>query len=120
MTDKELLELAAKAFWGSEIGDTCSVRWSEKDESICYMHGDNQDHDGRDVELCWNPLDWYHDALQLSVKLGISIEYVRDSDGRIIGATTNGHEFECVNAADPGAATCRAIVRAAAEIGAKA
>lgn len=44
MTDRELLEAAAKAYWGSEIDDTCSIRWLDKDECIGYTHGDNQDH----------------------------------------------------------------------------
>lgn len=116
-TDRELLELAAKAFWGAEIGDTCSVRWSEIDEAICYMHGDNQDHNGQDVELCWNPLEWNHDALQLAVKLRLHIGL----ESHTVSAWANDDfgNFMTERHADRGdeAGTRRAIVRAAAYIG---
>lgn len=123
MTDRELLELAAKAYWGAEIDDTCSVRWSENDDAIVYMHGDNQDHNGRDVELVWNPLESDHDAFRLAVKLRIDF-YIGD-DGGI--ATYAGYFDPAINnrqrfaiekhGADDFAATRRAIVRAAAEVG---
>lgn len=121
MTDRELLELAAKAYWGEEIDDVCSVRWSENDNAIVYMHGDNQDHNGRDVELCWNPLEWDHDALRLAVKLEIVVTPPIVSMGygqataKII--KTQKQVVEWGDKRDPHAATRRAIVRAAAEIG---
>lgn len=104
MSDRELLEFAAKAYWGAEIDDTCSVRWLDKDECIGYMHGDNQDHNGSDVELCWNPLEWDHDALPLAVKLYLW-EAIRMAH-RDVSADVDIYT-----------ATRRAIVRAAAEIG---
>ena len=97
MTDRELLELAAKAA-GIELdwfGDgTPAIK--EKDENIdpvwAFMDP-------------WNPLTDDGDALRLAVKLGMFMRgIVRDiPDGEFIK--------------DPYAATRRAIVRAAAEIG---
>lgn len=85
MTDRELLELAAKAA-------------------------------GRPV-WAWNPLDDDGDALRLAVKLWLTIQvddedrrtYVVGSTGRCIGTEPHGDDLY--------AATRRAIVRAAAEIG---
>ena len=62
-TDRELLELAARAFWREEIGDVCSVRWLEEEQAIGYTHAENQDHDGIDQEFVWNPLEDDGDAL---------------------------------------------------------
>lgn len=75
MTDKELLESAAKAYWGDEIDDVCSIRWLEADQAIGYTHGDNQDHNGQDVEYCWNPLTDDGDALRLAARLHLGIRY---------------------------------------------
>lgn len=109
LTDRELLELAAKAA-GVEIraviGDTL---WMP---------------DG----ICWNPLIDGADALRLSVKLGMNVDVhrmypncgwphpwveVRGYESRrvlaMVVATDNGASLD--------AATCRAIVCAAAEIG---
>lgn len=131
MTDRELLELAARAFWGDEIDDTCSIRWSENDNAIIYMHGDNQDHNGRDVELCWNPLEWDHDALPLAVKLRLQVQINERSIVIYFNQSETGetkpelyeyppmHQDADYNLTpvDHEAATRRAIVRAAAEIG---
>lgn len=74
-TDRELLELAAKAFWA---GDECTF-WFDASEgdggSIVYIHADNQDHNGQDRELVWNPLADDADALRLAVKLWIWLDY---------------------------------------------
>lgn len=122
MNDRELLELAAQAYWGNEIDDVCSIEWSEKDQAIAYTHADNQDHNGQDRNFLWNPLTDDGDAFRLAVKLRLDVLF----DG-----------FDCPNAyvevvaneptdmqpwaaesmkADPYAATRRAIVRAAAAI----
>lgn len=95
MSDRELLELAAKAavieIWFDDNGDYC-------------FSVDSNHHSTR-----WNPLTDDGDALRLAVKLGIVIDpfhgivMVHDLD---IGIATN--DF---------AATRRAIVLAAAEIG---
>ena len=55
MTDRELLERAAKAYWADEIDDVCSIRWLEADQAVGYTHGDNQNHNGDDQEFVWNP-----------------------------------------------------------------
>ena len=128
MTDRELLEAAAKAYWGSEIDDTCSIRWLDIDSCIGYTHGENQDHNGCDIELCWNPLEYDAEAFRLAVKLRLDIDNGSPSDGnRYVCAYRCGIamvrdpvseieeiEDECQRLA----ATRRAIVRAAAEIGA--
>jgi hypothetical protein len=124
MTDRELLEAAAVAYWGDEIDDVCSIRWLEEDQAIGYTHGDNQDHNGEDREFVWNPLTADGDALRLLTKLPFRELYVSE-----IGATVSwrrhdpsGHGYKCDEYADDhggdlNAATRRAIVRAAAAIG---
>jgi hypothetical protein len=89
LTDKELLELSAKA-----AGIDATFRW---------------DGYGRGAMVCddktrWNPLTTDGDALRLAVKLGIDIAQVQI-------------DFWDKDSTDPYAATRRAIVRAAAEIG---
>ena len=91
MTDRELLEFAAKAA-------------GYKKRFVHY--------------LGWNPLTDDGDALRLAVKLGLGVsvplgykrtDVVAFSDSRINAIESHG--------SDPLAATRRAIVRAAAEIG---
>ena len=83
MTDRELLELAAKA-----VGKR-------------YVDGESWDEDAG-----WNPLTDDGDALRLAVKLSLLC------DDDVQYAPVNVWEGQ-----DPYAATRRAIVRAAAEIG---
>ena len=94
MTDRELLEAAAKA-----AGLTI-LSWPQEDYAVV-QNGDQQ--------CGWSPLAFDSDALRLAVKL-------REKFGTDI-ATCFGigrfSEWET----DPYAATRRAIVRAAAEIG---
>jgi len=111
--DKELLELAAKAYWGDEIDDVCSIRWLDADQAIGYTHADNQDHNGQDQEYVWNPLTNDGDALRLAVKLTIHIT----SSPTDAWASTLLVDATEPMGTDPYAATRRAIVRAAAEIG---
>lgn len=98
MTDRELLELAAKAA-GIE------VYWC--DSNSCFWLADESD--------SFVPLDHDGDALRLAVKLGFIVDthgmYVRVSFpfGENLAMETHN--------SDPYAATRRAIVRAAAEIG---
>ena len=96
MTDRELLELAAKAIGGSLVwtGDTCLLFDAEKCTSGA-----------------WNPLTDDGDALRLAVKLGISVQHEIER-----GIIWCNHQVT-PNTTDPYAATRRAIVRAAAEIG---
>ena len=125
-SDRELLEMAAKAFWDSEIDDVCSIRWLDADQAIGYTHGDNQDHNGRDVELCWNPLTDDGDALRLAVALNLDIlqDPVKLKTNMVeVVANEYGDEERMLWASEhrapyPYAATRRAIVRAAAAIGA--
>ncbi len=102
MTDKELLELAAKAagieydFCRPELGG-CQIRKP-------FVSG------------FWNPLTDDGDALRLAVKLKIDVKHYDDHvvgwfDGGYIGTGRIPYE------GNPCAATRRAITRAAAEIG---
>jgi hypothetical protein len=111
MTDKELLELAAKAAGMSEkwSGDGIYVR-----EQFC--------------EVPWNPLESDSDALRLAVKLRLTLK-LDDSSAALAGIgehqlgapTIDGlgpwYRKEWHSDSDPYAATRRAITRAAAEIG---
>ena len=93
MTDKELLELAAKAAG-------IKINWSTQGihkPPVAYADG---------CSTAWNPLTDDGDALRLAVKLDILIDAA-------FASATEKIEYEI----DQLAATRRAIVRAAAEIG---
>ena len=89
MTDRELLELAAKAAGIAVSFDRARRDWG------------------------WNPLDDDGDALRLAVKLRIDLLHAFDTR-TAMAENTSGYAAE---GQDPCAATRRAIVRAAAEIG---
>jgi hypothetical protein len=102
MTDRELLELAAKAagydlYFATKENDFCSI-------GPCYTKE-------------WNPLTDDGDALRLAVDLMLEIypcgtcTIVEDWEPQSV------HISVKINDSDPYAATRRAIVRAAAEIG---
>jgi hypothetical protein len=95
MTDRELLELAAKAA-GIEVD--C---WLDEDPRALTSVG------------LWNPLTDDADALRLAVKQGLIVECGRAWISR------HGPMFGKDVLPDPYAATRRAIVRAAAAIGGK-
>jgi hypothetical protein len=104
MTDRELLELAAKA-----AGEYHGM-WSDEENAFIEPYGEDF--------IEWNPLDDDGDALRLAVRLEIVVEYRRDVDtafsfnyAQALGIGQNNKNL------DPYAATRRAIVRAAAEIG---
>ena len=104
MTDRELLELAAKAA-GVPLKDL-SDRYDCWEETPSLIH------------TAWNPLTDDGDALRLAVKLGIDlIQHDTFSEGLLecvaYGCTCEIEAYK----GDPYAATRRAIVRAAAEIG---
>ena len=106
MTDKELLELAAKAAnQPIEFTDGVPVAFIE----------------GGEVFPPWNPLIEDGDALRLAVKLNMQITIEDDRCGAVTVAW--GDEFDTYiaeSSKDPDAAyasTRRAIVRAAASIG---
>jgi hypothetical protein len=108
MTDKELLELAAKAA-GMQI-----FVWGKKgSENYCIKNNDGTPGNR------WNPLTDDGDALRLAVKLKIDV--IRDFD-RVIACYGDDefeteYFYETPTPTDPYAATRRAITRAAAEIG---
>ncbi|QKH34626.1 hypothetical protein FOC84_06535 [Achromobacter pestifer] len=121
-TDRELLELAARANWAQEVADDeISLRYCEINDGILYLHADNQDHNGRDREFVWNPLTDDGDALRLAVKLSLRVE--ARPDGHIYvwsGEYLIWRDFAFNEHVDHEreAAMRRAIVNTAAEIGA--
>ena len=108
MVDQELLELAARAAGLNVKAQSVNAddRW------IGLIVGEKHTREKK----FWNPLADDGDALRLAVKLGLRIEI----NTQVLGDTLVISEFydnvECHNG-DPYAATRRAIVRAAAEIG---
>ena len=109
MSDKELLELAAKAAGIELLGYSCV--------------------DGRMMTTSypttpftkryWTPLTNDGDALRLAVKLGLDINAYSTSQETSACLYREGIKFRCIEKKndDPYAAARRAIVRAAAEIG---
>lgn len=99
MSDRELLELAAKAA-GVVIN---KARTAERDEA-------GYGHLGlwTTTTTNWNPLTDDGDALRLAVRLEMDI-FFNDGDTDVLGVSEGG--------GDPFKRTRRAIVRAAAEIG---
>lgn len=99
-TDRELLERAAKAA-GYEYA----------------KHGGYIVVDG--IPGNWNPLTDDGDALRLAVKLRLTVSWDRfDDDDYATATPPHTHQgYDCMVDQDPHAATRRAIVRAAAEIG---
>ena len=101
MTDRELLELAAKA---AGIEGT----WDRYADVFVPQEG----------RIFWNPLNDDGDALRLAVKLRIKLIFRTNLNGEFVYADADGVMFQPQPAKpDPEAATRRAIVRAAAEIG---
>ena len=111
MNDRELLELAAKAAGIEYLGyqPECSYRVTGIGDT------------GAPLLESWNPLTDDGDALRLAVKLGKAIEFYFYKGAVIAKYQTRdgvGYKWLKEDAEDdPYAATRRAIVRAAAEIG---
>ena len=103
MTDRELLELAAKA------AEIC-IAWDFDGPELATK-------DGRSTSFTWNPLTDDGDALRLAVKLRMNLN--REETWGLTSAWCEGLDsgFGFDHNDDPYAATRRAIVRAAAEIG---
>lgn len=97
MTDKELLEFAAKA---------AGMGYADKDDKWISFAPDN-----------WNPLTDDGDALRLAVKLNVDVEIFSDITTVWLQIGCGYSEITQPHDGDPYAATRRAIVRAAAEIG---
>jgi hypothetical protein len=98
-TDRELLELAAKAVGINyhHISDE-GVWWRENPMS--------------DLADCWNPLTDDGDALRLAVKLGLQID-----TPKYLGFGSSCGNMTVFRDGCPYAQTRQAVVRAAAEIG---
>jgi len=103
MTDREMLELAAKA-----AGYSCRIRTTKIGIEKFYVNGH-----------VWNPLIDDGDALRLAVKLGLMLDEITQGymAGHWVATHTNIESCYELAIPDPYAATRRAIVRAAAEIG---
>ncbi len=111
MSDRELLELAAKAAGYIIIWQVFEVPFDD-----FYWIGPAyglqiEDHDG-----VWNPLEDDGDALRLAVKLDLDIELTEDS-AWANGINVQNYQLFEWHHNDKCAATRRAIVCAAAEIG---
>lgn len=105
MTDRELLELAAKAAGMDYLVWTPGVSPLVPGEKR--ING----------QMVWNPIHDDGDALRLAVRLDIEIEPVRFGGRAIVRDDDDyGEQFD-EESSDRMAATRRAIARAAAEIG---
>jgi hypothetical protein len=99
MTDRELLELAAKA---------AGLNFKVLDNEVCIQYlGAGYEWEG------WNPRNNNADAFALAVKLCMNVN-VYQNDTRVTADDVLVCEY---HGADPEGATRRAIVRAAAEMG---
>ena len=112
-TDRELLELAAKAAGLTIVGSIPSI-----------LHDDDWlETTDNGPDMFWNPLQNDGDALRLAVKLRIMLNREINCGYDIveaIGPERDDMTCHCSTESiegDPYAATRRAIVRAAAEIG---
>lgn len=103
MTDRELLEAAAKAA-GIEVTPHPNNRIFPN--YVFLAHGQN-----------WNPLTDDGDALRLAVTLSIDVLQQRDEPAEVWAEAPKQRTVSEWARRDPYAATRRAIVRAAAEIG---
>jgi hypothetical protein len=131
VNDRELLERAAKA--AGIVG-----HWERDSAFVQERYYFNVPYDNQNMltGFRWDPLHDDGDALRLAVKLGMDIGVYLDHDGEdhegrtyantrhLLGYGTDGiaswqcHQYQREDhGADPCAATRRAIVRAAAEIG---
>lgn len=117
-TDRELLELAAKAA-GIEIAE-----WCDEDGFSIRLRDYDPANPMRPQFGVWNPLTDDADALRLAVKLGLRISTGSGSNDRKMTEVINGYGIRAVDRGraelhgdDPMAATRRAITRAAAAIG---
>lgn len=110
MTDRELLELAAKA---AGVG---RIEYAGGDFYRQIIFGKYQ---------TWNPIDDDGDALRLAVSLGLNVDVHRQDPFQSAFVEVRGYALRRMLADGPAAdngeslaaATRRAIVRAAAEIG---
>jgi hypothetical protein len=105
-TDRELLELAAKAAGQFVDRITSEGVW-------IYEDGVDRHGFGKGLPCLWNTLASDGDALRLAVKLGIQIHF----EGDMLNDAVWANEIMIWTEGEPEAATRRAITRAAAAIG---
>ena len=102
MSDRDLLELAAKAAG-------LSGKWDEDTQHFWIS-------DGSRVGIPWLPLTDGNDALRLAVAVGLDVSIsLADRKTYVYLAGMMPDELSEDHGEDAGAATCRAIVRGAAE-----
>lgn len=114
-SDRELLELAAKAA-------VIELRWHEPEwaEDWCYIPSAKPPHNRRESDamagVIWNPLDEDGDALRLAVKLGLDVKVdgFKAQSREPLGEDWFVEQHDGAEGAY--AATRRAIVRAAANL----
>jgi hypothetical protein len=107
VTNRELLEAAARAAGYNVEYDEIDDRWHIEDRPGAHP----------DTWPRWKPLADDGDALRLAVILGINLEIGGAGIGDVQAGKRDHWACEWLDRADPYAATRRAIVRAAAEIG---
>lgn len=116
MTDRELLERAARAIGATEYGgpDDC------RPAGVVLLNGVPTNYEGHgEFGFAWNPLIYDGDALHLAVMLAIRVDFqFRNNQPVIVCCTGEARTNEILELAGPGehlyAAARRAIVRAAA------
>lgn len=118
MDDRDLLELAARAAGIRYDKEASKPHPTSGAFFGLWLQIDGEPYEGQ--RRRWNPLTDDADAFRLAVKLAIDIEW--RPDGRVAAyrhANANGYCFTAFESSreDRSAATRRAIVRAAAEIG---
>ena len=108
MTDRELIEAAAKV---------AEIPWDK--DYMAYLGEPNRE----GLRGRWNPLNDDKDAFRLAVKLGLRhlfyVEVQKDCVQTSYIVPQEDIFYESFKDQDPYAATRRAIVRAAAELGRK-
>ena len=107
MSDKELLELAAKA-----VGMHVKANRVDADDKFTHLVVGQK---FKPEKIDWNPLEDDGDALRLAVKLKMSVTVFDDAVGIGINPDFGYREYDISH--DQNTSTRRAIVRAAAEIG---
>lgn len=115
MNDKELLDLAARALgWIDYPTDSveCGDYWHLDAKKAPFGH--------RIAKWDWNPLKYKSQALDLAIKLGICLSFVKEADTvQAYQQTEYAEPYNVKVEAMDDYGTCRAIVRVAAEIGSK-
>jgi hypothetical protein len=111
MSDREMLELAAKA-----AGLLVRARTQVVDADDCFI-GIKVRVGWNDRYKLWNPLSDDGDALRLAVNLRIDVVHTNIHSPQVHAMFNYEIEVTEDHGSDPLAATRRAIVRAAAKIG---